>query len=182
MPVRQEQPDRARWKQATEVTGVQPGSLDTDHWLGTYHYRPASALLDFPRKCLFLSLPHWEVALLLISSLFIKGAPEESRPTIMCKGGKGGGEKALREKKNERMKYIVVAAWFFFSFHFSVKAVMTWNGMKIRNGPLCTLWLLLYNLHTHLFVQLILAQTHYGAEDSSGPCMIADSFEELRAV
>lgn len=41
---------------------------------GDSHYHPASTLLDFPRKCLFLSLPRWEVAFLLISSLFITGA------------------------------------------------------------------------------------------------------------
>lgn len=35
MHVRQEQPSRARWKPATEVTGVWPGLRDTDHCLGT---------------------------------------------------------------------------------------------------------------------------------------------------
>lgn len=35
MYVNKKQPNRARWKRATDVTGVQPGSRDTDHWLGT---------------------------------------------------------------------------------------------------------------------------------------------------
>lgn len=35
MHVSQEQPDRGRMKQATEVTRVQPGMRDTDRWLGT---------------------------------------------------------------------------------------------------------------------------------------------------
>lgn len=33
--VSQEQPDTARMKWATEVTGLWPGPWDTDHWLGT---------------------------------------------------------------------------------------------------------------------------------------------------
>lgn len=49
---------------------------------GDWHYRPAEILLDFLWNCLFLSMPRWEVALLLISSLFIKGAPKEPKNAI----------------------------------------------------------------------------------------------------
>lgn len=61
--------------------------------VGDSHCRPASTLFDFPRKCLFLSLPRWEVSPLLISSLFIKGAPEESKHTIRFEGSWSVGRK-----------------------------------------------------------------------------------------
>ncbi len=169
---------RGNWS-AARVTGHRPLAGDS-------HYRPASTLLDFPRKCLFLSLPRWEVALLLISSLFIKGALEESKHTLRSEGGwaveRDSRETELREKKNDRIEYTVVVVWFH-SFFIQERVSMTWNGTRIQNGPLCAVWLPLHNLHPFLFLQSSLAQTYYGAdEDLSGSLMITDSFEELRLV
>lgn len=80
---------------------------------GDFHYRPASTLLDFPRKCLFLSVPRWEVALLLISSLFIKGAPEVSKHTSKTEWGWAVEREQRWSWERENIcENKLVAAWF----------------------------------------------------------------------
>ena len=86
MHMSQAQPDVARWKEATEATGLQVESRDTDHWLGTPIIVQPQPYWISPGN-VFLSLPRCEVALLLISLLFIKGAPEESKRTVRTECG-----------------------------------------------------------------------------------------------
>lgn len=150
---RQSQMEAGHWgnRSAARVTGHRPLAGDS-------HYRPASTLLDFSWKCLFLSVPRWEVALLLISSLFIKGAPEESEQTIRSEGGwvveRQHGER-VRERKNERLEYTQVAAWFS-SIFIQEKGRDDMKCIRVVNGPLWLLWLPLHYLHPVSFFGSVL--------------------------
>lgn len=115
-------------------------ALDAGHrpLAGDSHYHPASTLFDFPRKCLFLSLPRWEVALLLISSLFIKGAPEVSKHTSKTEWG-CVVERVQRwswERENV-CENKLVAAWF--SSLFPRKGGDDTKWGKNLEWPLCPL-------------------------------------------